>query len=185
MSSTNTKNGFTLIELLVVISIIGFMSSIVISTVNTARIKAEDSNTTQAVKQFKIAMELSRDENGVYPSAFPPGDIRNIENSYCIGENPNDGDNVCGHNGSQTENVNINNSISVYLQTFPIIQEIDVGPGTFEGISYSCDDATCQTITIMWPIKNTNSSCPGGKTAMEFGLNFGIPPGQVCILDLQ
>ncbi|MFA4975411.1 MAG: prepilin-type N-terminal cleavage/methylation domain-containing protein [Candidatus Paceibacterota bacterium] len=45
----NNKKGFTLIELLVVVAIIGLLSSVVLSSLNTARKKAKDSAIKEAV----------------------------------------------------------------------------------------------------------------------------------------
>ena len=62
------QGGFTLIELLVVISIIGLLSSVVLSSLNSARAKAEDSKTVQSLNQLKRALELYYDQNGRYPT---------------------------------------------------------------------------------------------------------------------
>jgi prepilin-type N-terminal cleavage/methylation domain-containing protein/uncharacterized repeat protein (TIGR02543 family) len=51
-------SGFTLIELLVVISIIGFLSSVVLASLQTARIKANDVKIAQDLNQVKTAVEL-------------------------------------------------------------------------------------------------------------------------------
>ncbi len=61
------KNGFTLIELLVVISIIGMLSSIVLSAMNTARAKARDSQRIQSLIQLRNALEMYYSVNGQYP----------------------------------------------------------------------------------------------------------------------
>jgi type II secretion system protein G len=61
------KKGFTLIELLVVISIIAMLSSIVLSSVSSAKSKANDATIIQNVKQFKTALEMYRNDYGVYP----------------------------------------------------------------------------------------------------------------------
>ncbi len=51
------KNGFTLIELLVVISIIALLSSVVLSSVAKARVRARDSARIQNARQIAIALE--------------------------------------------------------------------------------------------------------------------------------
>ncbi len=61
------KKGFTLIELLVVISIISFLSSIVLASLNTARAKARDVQRISDMKQLQNALELYRNDHGSYP----------------------------------------------------------------------------------------------------------------------
>lgn len=58
---------FTLIELLVVIAIIGILSSIVLASLNTARVKARDSRRLADVRQIVNAIELYHLLNGHYP----------------------------------------------------------------------------------------------------------------------
>lgn len=66
-----SKNkGFTLIELLVVISIIGFLAAIVMSSLQTAREKALDTQIKSDMVQIKNAFELyATDNNYAYPVA--------------------------------------------------------------------------------------------------------------------
>lgn len=66
MKKSHTK-GFTLIELLVVISIISFLSSIVLTALNNARIQARDTQRISDIRQIRIALELYRNTNGYYP----------------------------------------------------------------------------------------------------------------------
>lgn len=61
--------GFTLIELLVVIAIIGILSSVVLSSLNDARVKARDARRVADFKNVSLAMELYRDAYGVYPGS--------------------------------------------------------------------------------------------------------------------
>lgn len=67
MYRPKTNKGFTLIELLVVISIISVLSSVVLVTVNSARIKSRDSFRAQSIGQLMKALELYYDDNGKYP----------------------------------------------------------------------------------------------------------------------
>ncbi len=63
----NKNRGFTLIELLVVISIIGLLSSIVLTSVNSARAKARDARRIADLKQIQLALELYYADNNAYP----------------------------------------------------------------------------------------------------------------------
>lgn len=72
------KRGFTLIELLVVIAIIGVLSSVVMASLNTARIKARDTSRISQLAQIRSALELYYLDHGSYPStdcAPPPGSL--------------------------------------------------------------------------------------------------------------
>jgi general secretion pathway protein G len=63
-----TNKGFTLIELLVVIAIIGVLSSVVLSSLNSARAKSRDSKRKQDLISLRTALELYRSNNNAYPS---------------------------------------------------------------------------------------------------------------------
>lgn len=78
------SNGFTLIELLVVVSIIGLLSSVVLTSLNSTRGKARDANRKAQLRQLQSALELYFSVNGAYPDiggpavcyASEPGDVR-------------------------------------------------------------------------------------------------------------
>ena len=65
---TMKKRGFTLIELLVVIAIIGILSSVVLTSLNTARQKARDAKRIAEVGQLRLALEQYFDSCGEYPN---------------------------------------------------------------------------------------------------------------------
>ena len=60
---SHKTRGFTLVELLVVISIIGLMSSIVLSALSDARAKARDTQRIQALAEIRKALLLYYDSN--------------------------------------------------------------------------------------------------------------------------
>jgi prepilin-type N-terminal cleavage/methylation domain-containing protein len=59
---------FTLIELLVVISIIGMLSSVVLSTLNTTRTKARIARRTMELRQIRDAIRAAQSETGTLPT---------------------------------------------------------------------------------------------------------------------
>jgi len=63
------KRGFTLIELLVVIAIIGLLSSVVLASLNTARVKARDAQRESAVEQLRTALGMYYADHGAYPAS--------------------------------------------------------------------------------------------------------------------
>ena len=73
MNFKNNKNhnsrGFTLIELLVVVAIIGILSSIVLASLNTARVKGADAARISDVNSIETALEMYYNDNGGYPTS--------------------------------------------------------------------------------------------------------------------
>lgn len=64
----NKVKGFTLIELLVVISIIGLLSSVVLASLNSARVKARDAKRQSDMQQILTALNLYHDTYGCIPN---------------------------------------------------------------------------------------------------------------------
>lgn len=62
-----TKKGFTLIELLVVIAIIGVLSSLVLASLNSARLKGRDTRRISDIDQIQKALELYYHDHNDYP----------------------------------------------------------------------------------------------------------------------
>src|SRR5437762_3382517 len=64
-----SKNkGFTLIELLVVVAIIGILASVVLASLNSARIKTRDAARKSTLRQVQKSLELYFNANGSYPT---------------------------------------------------------------------------------------------------------------------
>lgn len=64
----SAKKGFTLIELLVVIAIISLLSSVVLTSLQSAKLKAKDSQRLTEMKQIQKALEFYYDDHKHYPS---------------------------------------------------------------------------------------------------------------------
>ena len=77
------NRGFTLIELLVVIAIIGLLSSIVLTSLNTARTKAKIARAQIDISQINTAMQLYFGEKNDLPPPRPPGDLCSLCYNPC------------------------------------------------------------------------------------------------------
>lgn len=73
-----SQKGFTLIELLVVIAIIGILSSVVLASLNSARMKARDARRIADLKQIQLALQMYYDKYNQYP---PGGFWQNSKDS--------------------------------------------------------------------------------------------------------
>ncbi len=63
------KKGFTILELLVVIVIIGIIASMTFVALNGVRAKARDAKRISDIRQVQSALEIYKNDNGVYPPA--------------------------------------------------------------------------------------------------------------------
>jgi prepilin-type N-terminal cleavage/methylation domain-containing protein len=64
------KSGFTLIELLVVIAIIGILATVIIVSLNSARVKARDAKRASEMEEIFKALYLFYDKYGCLPVTY-------------------------------------------------------------------------------------------------------------------
>lgn len=157
----NVKKGFTLIELLVVIAIIALLSSIVIGSLSSARVRARDSARISQVRQIQYALELYYSTNGVYPTclypatgcvtvlngstfmrAVPKDPLTNLNYSYAA----NGSGAVCNsyHIGTSFE-IKTNNKTLQTGNDAPPAAICTGSPADFSGLSYAAGGQLCNT----------------------------------------
>ncbi|MBU1292561.1 type II secretion system GspH family protein [Patescibacteria group bacterium] len=151
--------GFTLIELLVVIAIIGILSSVVLASLNQARVKGRNAGTTQQIREYKNALALYALDNG---GQFPdPGGTA----LYCLGDYE---DGICGINGSMTTSAALNTALTPYIPSLPAGISQEFSNGTVEGYGYQCTPSGgyCPSYTIFWFLLGYPRSCAFSATAI-------------------
>jgi len=92
--------GFTLIELLVVIAIIGMLASVILASLNTARLKARDARRLSDIKEIQTALALYFDDQS--PVSYPTTSLSVLAPSYLqkIPTDPKTGS-AYGYTGAQ------------------------------------------------------------------------------------
>lgn len=144
-----------------VIAIIGLLSAIVLTSLNTARAKARDAKKGVMVKQWQIAIESYRFDEGEYPDS---GDAF----YKCLGEGYPvlTTDYPCITEGKET--TTFNDKLREYYPSMPITGEsMPVGDGSaydYRGIGYGrCDKLSPACLTgeeykIMWYLEDLDSN---------------------------
>ena len=173
MILTGKKKGFTLIELMLVISIIGVLSSVILTRLNQAKISARDTRRIQDIQEIEKAFDLYlSDHNYVWPTTS--------SSWVCLGLN--DG-NTC-LNGFGNGDSNITNTLAPYLSKIPSdpltrAQDSYLFEPNSAGIAPCSGSGILQTGKwIIWYPENFNKSCSIGK----YVNNSCCPDGR-CPLD--
>ena len=82
----SAKKGFTLIELMVVVSIIGFLATLLVISVNTSRAKARDARRITDLRAIYVAQQAYFNQNNVF---FPLAKADSVNSIIAI-ENAGD-----------------------------------------------------------------------------------------------
>jgi|SRR3989338_8236138 len=142
------ERGFTLIELLVVIAIIGILSSVVLASLNSARLKARDVRKQADFKQISTVLAFYYDKYETMPANLVPGTevcdggpnqaqydslMTSFISDKFLGQIPRSpgGGTYCYYN------YGANNSIGALMVT-----TLEAAPNTTTGISPSCRPPT-------------------------------------------
>lgn len=175
ISNGMKTRAFTLIELLVVISIISLLASVVLGSLNEARVKARDTNRLQVVHQITTAMELYLSEYDTYYNAYT-GSGPNYK--HCIGIYPGD---TCGFDSDAYTDDYLNNALLEFIPELTLFPEINIvmttgtysiggdpvtvlaGTYPIEGITYYCAVMGCPTVRLTWAMEQTLTSCGRGS----------------------
>lgn len=80
-----SRRAFTLVELIVVTSIFGLLSSVVLVSVATSRVKAQDARTLANFDQMRLAFESYYNHYGGYPNPCYATHSCGSNQFYCIG----------------------------------------------------------------------------------------------------
>lgn len=172
------QKGFTLIELLIVIAIIALLSSVVLVSTNSARVKAKNSKVIQQVREYQKAFAQYYNQYGYYPASGAA-----IGTRVCLGNgyNYNGVAGTCVFRGSKNESATLTTALSAYMPSQPAVStDVILWNGfSFQGASYTCgavDGSGCAVNSgtqIQWilegsvacgPTKNAPSVSAEGNT---------------------
>lgn len=113
---------------MVVISIISLLSSVVLSAVNSARVKGDNTARIRAVQEYKKAFDLSYDKDGAWPTA-----VLNA-NGICLGDYTT---NQCTHYATTFfEDSTVSTAIERYLKFRAPFKPLSILGGTYDGPFY-------------------------------------------------
>jgi len=179
------KTGFTLIELLVVIAIIGLLSSVVLTSVKSARVKARDAKRSADIKQLAIALQLYRADHDAYPSSLGCQD-----NWCCLGHG--DAGTCWGTGSTYHGSTALDNALSpTYISKIsddPLNNTSRLG----DAYMYAGDtvDPNGPFVALSWgiesspTIQNTPQYCAGG-TLGNWGAGLGNGGNYFCVLIIR
>lgn len=185
MLMSHRNKGFTLIELLVVISVIGVIASLVLSSINSAREKAEINSRLSQANQLKRALLYYQLDTGNFP-------ITSNNTGYCLGKGSSE---TCwGAHASGNDAVNT--ALESYISMGPFAGEPDDdGRGyiIYNGNTSltGCNGDRTNGFYVFWKPDNFSggsTSCPGESKVSCCPLGLGLcggAYGYYCALPVE
>lgn len=83
--TTNIHKGFTLVELVVVIAVIAILSTLIIVSLDNAKMTGRDTRRLTDIKQIQLALKLYYNDTGMYPTTITAGaSIANHGSNYLL-----------------------------------------------------------------------------------------------------
>jgi prepilin-type N-terminal cleavage/methylation domain-containing protein len=143
-----SAKGFTLIELLMVVAIIGLLATVVLASLNVARMKAHNQAGNETVRSYVNAIELYKSDSPGSP--YP--DPGSVDDPRCLGCP----DLSCAQNSPDQ----LNADLAQYI-TPPVGVCRYYGP-IGSGIRYTCLDVGCSGYSLDWELGGEGEKCLGG-----------------------
>lgn len=154
----NFRNGgFTLIELLVVVAIIGLLSSIVMTSLNSARFKAKDTAVKQGVREFQKLLEMEYNDTGSYANLQKCSWIPNTATCNSVG--------FSGVYASKAIDIcnNVSSNATMYVNTKMLF----------------CNGIDYQHYSIMAALSNSKFFCVGSSGGVSDTQSWTSSPGWI------
>jgi prepilin-type N-terminal cleavage/methylation domain-containing protein len=161
LKNMKTSRGFTLIELLVVIAIISLLASVVLASVQNARVRANNASRLSLVHQYEIALSSYFSANGSYPQV-------GASTIVCIGQNTNG----C-QNGRWPDSASLRTALAPYINS-AAIPPANTSYSNVSGIAYfNCPfpgECTHEGYGLYYYVDGANASCGAGRVYLSYVL---------------
>lgn len=166
------QKGFTIVELLIVIVIIGILAALVITAYNGIQVRAENTKTITAVKEYAKGLRLYASDSGTYP----------VAGWSCLGAHPGttcSGVSTCNGNGQVYSTLVFDTAMkTVFKGTMPqpSDQKMNCGGNLYGGAYYY--SATGTSVDLRYILRG-NQPCAeiGGVTP---GLRYQLDDATLC-----
>lgn len=177
------NRGFTLIELLVVVSIISLLSSIILASVSSARVRANESALSSNLKQLELAILLFNDNNanylfkdGLYPGGGTFGcEVGEVESGYCSINKHS----YLLNNTLVPDYISSIDFITKNISTDPVYQVFyvfDFNLGFFSSGTYNCGGQILTKYVLLYPKYDAS----GNPIKLSLPTGNGGPGSSYC-----